>query len=265
MNKIEVVNDNLEKINVSKSINIEYYKKECAFAISEIKIFVKESTDLDIIINLKDSSKINFNINLCEYVNLNLNIICEGNKGKVQYKYNLCDNSICNVKKICNVNGIKEMVIVNLDGINSSINYNFKTMSKEKETYDYHIFHNNISTKSIIKNNGVSNIGDIIYQVSSFIPKDITGCTAIQNNRIINLNDNNCEILPNLYIDCDSVEAEHSALIGKFSDEEMFYIMSRGITMDLALKLLIRGFLTSDINDKKIIGYIDKKILKSWR
>ena len=92
------------------------------------------------------------------------------------------------------------------------------------------------ASASNIKNNGVCiERGNIIYQVSSFVPKEITGCIVNQNNRIINLTDNKCEIKPNLYIDSFDVEASHSALIGKFSDEEMFYIQSRGIDYNNAL------------------------------
>jgi Fe-S cluster assembly protein SufD len=97
------------------------------------------------------------------------------------------------------------------------------------------------------------------------VPKEITGCIVNQNNRIINLTNNKCEIKPNLYIDSYDVEASKSALIGKFSDEEMFYIQSRGIDYNNALKLLITGFLTSDIKNKKIISNINKNIIKYWR
>jgi Fe-S cluster assembly protein SufD len=93
----------------------------------------------------------------------------------------------------------------------------------------------------------------------------INGCVANQHNRIINLTNNTCEIKPNLYIDSFDIEAAHSALIGKFSDEEMFYIQSRGIDYNNALKLLVNGFLTSDINNKKIINDINKCIDKFWR
>ena len=41
--------------------------------------------------------------------------------------------------------------------------------------------------------------------------------------------------------------------------------MSRGIDYNTALKLLITGFLTSDINNKKIINKINKNIEKYWR
>lgn len=266
MNKIKVVNDNLEKANVSKHIGVEYYRKECLFAINDLKINVTKDSDLDIEIDLKEDSKLNFNINLNNNVKLNLNINTIGKTGKIQYKYTLNENSICNINKFQNIDSIKEMIIVNLNGINADFEYNFKTIASNKETYDYHIFHNYNNTVSNIKNNGVCiSGGNIIYQVSSFVPKEITGCIVNQNNRIINLTNNKCEIKPNLYIDSYDVEASHSALIGKFSDEEMFYIQSRGIDYTNALKLLITGFLTSDINNKKIINNINKNINKYWR
>lgn len=266
MNKIKVVNDNVEKVNVSKYVQVEYYKKECLFAINDLKINIIKDSDLDIEIDLMEDSKLNFDITIEKGVKLNLNILTHGKAGKIQYKYTLYENSLCNVTKFQNVNNIKEMIIVNLNGIGADIEYNFKTISNNKETYDYHVFHNFKNTISNIKNNGVCiNDGKIIYQVSSFVPKEITGCIVNQNNRIINLTDNKCEIKPNLYIDTFDVEASHSALIGKFSDEEMFYIQSRGIDYNNTLKLLITGFLTSDIHNKKIINYINKNIEKYWR
>ena len=48
MNKIKVVNDNLEVANVSKYIEVEYYRKECLFAINDLKINVTKDSDLDI-------------------------------------------------------------------------------------------------------------------------------------------------------------------------------------------------------------------------
>ena len=266
MNKIKVVNDNLELANVNKNIQVEYYRKECLFAINDLKINVCKSADLDIEIDLKEDSKLNFNINIEKDAKLNLNILTKGKIGKIQYKYTLDENSLCNVFKFQYIDSIKEMIIVNLNKEHAEFNYNFKTITNNKETYDYHIFHNYKNTISNIKNNGVCiNNGKSIYQVSSFVPKDVIGCIVNQNNRIINLTDNESKIKPNLYIDSFDVEASHSALIGKFSDEEMFYLLSRGIDYNTALKLLITGFLTSDIKNNKIIKTIIKNIEKYWR
>ena len=266
MNKIKVVNDNLVLANVNNNIKVEYYKKECLFAINDLKININKDSALDIEIDLKEDSKLNFDINIDDNVKLDLNVFTKGKIGKIQYKYTINENGLCRVNKIQNINSIKEMIIVNLNGINADIEYNLKTISINKETYDYHIFHNFNNTISNIKNNGVCiKEGNIIYQVSSFVPKELKECIVNQNNRIINLTDNKCEIKPNLYIDSYDVEASHSALIGKFSDEEMFYIQSRGIDYESALKLLITGFLTSDIDNKKIVNKIIKNIDKYWR
>ena len=266
MNKIKVVDDSLELANINNNIKIEYYEKESLFGINEIKLVVEKSCDLDIEIKLKDKTKLSFSINVLADVKLNLNILTIGNSGKVKYTYNLYNNSNINVFKFQNIDSIKESVTINLNEENSKIDYNFKTIGNNKETYDYNIFHKANNSISNIKNNGVCiEDGIIVYQVSSFVPKNIIGCLVNQNNRIINLTNNKCEIMPNLYIDSSDVSASHSALIGKFSDEEMFYIQSRGIDYESAIKILISGFLTSDINDKKTLKEINKNINKYWR
>ena len=266
MNKIKIVNDNLEKVNVSKNIQIDYYEKECLFAITELKIKIEKNSDLQIDINFKENSKLNLNIILGPNVDLNLNVLTTGKIGKIKYKYTIEENSTCNVVKFQDIKTIKEMINVNLIGESSKFRYNFKTIAVDKQTYDYYIFHDAKNTSSDIQNNGVCiNEGKIIYQVSSFVPKNISECFVNQNNKIINLSGMKSEIKPNLYIDCNDVEASHSAFIGKFSDEEMFYMQSRGIDYNTSLKLLIIGFLKSKITNKKILNLINKKIDKYWR
>lgn len=265
MNKIKIDKDKFYS-NITKKIDTEYIKNEGLFSINELKLNIKKDVKLDLQLNIKADTKLNIKINVEKDVKFNFNIYVEGESGKIQYKYVLNENSSCNVLKYQNTDTIKEMISVELNGEKANINYNFKTIGNNKETYDYYIYHNYKNTISNIKNNGVSiKNGNITYQVSTFIPKDKTECIANQNNRIINLTNNKCEIKPNLYIDCDDVEASHSALIGKFSDEEMFYMQSRGIDYENALKLLITGFLSSDITDKNMLNKINKNIKKYWR
>ena len=265
MNKIKIDKDKFYS-NITKKIDAEYIKNEGLFSINELKLVIKKDVKLDLQLNIKADTKLNIKINIEKDAKFDFNIYVEGISGKIQYKYILNENSSCNVLKYQNTDTIKEMISVELNGEKANINYNFKTIGNNKEAYDYYIYHNYKNTISNIKNNGVSiKNGNITYQVSTFIPKDKTECIANQNNRIINLTNNKCEIKPNLYIDCDDVEASHSALIGKFSDEEMFYMQSRGIDYENALKLLITGFLSSDITDKNILNKINKNIKKYWR
>ena len=266
MNKIRIIDDNIEKLSINKNIKVEYHDKKSIFEISELKILVENSSTLEIEINIKNETKLNFNIIALKDVKLNLSIFTKGDTGKIKYTYELFENSVIDVLKFQNVKSIKEFICIKLKEKNSKITYNFRTISNEKEAYDYNIMHEAKDTISNVKNSGVCiGNGAIIYQVSSFVPKNINGCIANQNNRIINLTNNKCEILPNLYIDNSNVSASHSALIGKFSDDEVFYMQSRGLDYDTTIKLLILGFLTSDIGNNKMIKEIKKEVKKYWR
>ena len=53
------------------------------------------------------------------------------------------------------------------------------------------------------------------------------------------MTENKCIIKPNLFIDEEDVVANHSALIGTFSSDEIFYLMSRGISKEESFNLLL--------------------------
>jgi Fe-S cluster assembly protein SufD len=48
--------------------------------------------------------------------------------------------------------------------------------------------------------------------------------------------------LPNLEIEADDVRCSHGATVGQLDDEELFYLMSRGLTREAAERLVIFGF-----------------------
>jgi len=48
---------------------------------------------------------------------------------------------------------------------------------------------------------------------------------------------------PRLEIENNDVKASHSATVGKIDDEQLFYLISRGISLEEARKLIINGFL----------------------
>ena len=158
-----------------------------------------------------------------------------------------------------------DVLITNLNEEYSKFNYNFKSISKSKENYDLVINHNSKNTDSFIKNNIVNvEDGKTTIQVSSYVDNGNIGCNVDQSNRIINLTDNKCEIRPNLYIDEYDCNANHSALIGGFSKQELFYLQSRGLSINDANRLLINGFLLSDFDNVKMIKEIKNNINKYW-
>ena len=262
MNKI--VLDDLKIVDSFVDDSITYYLVDNEFlGIKVLNINVLKSCDLDLQYRFIDS-KLEVCINVSSDILLNINEIVSGNNCKFKTKYSIDSNSSVNVFKFNNIDSIKEHFICNLNGVNASINYNLKTISINPESYDFLIYHNFKNTNSCINTNGVSiKDGSILFNVSSFIPRDVIGCVASQDNKIINLNDNYSIIKPNLYIDCDDVVANHSAWVGSFSQNDLFYLQSRGIKRDEAAKLLLIGFLTNNLSSH-LCDYVKNIIDSYW-
>ena len=58
-----------------------------------------------------------------------------------------------------------------------------------------------------------------------------------------------CLAEPILLIDYYDVKAYHGATIGKISDDDLFYLMSRGLSKEEAFMLIINGILTPFVKD----------------
>lgn len=222
-------------------------------------IVVNDNTEL-IITNSNLTCRMELNIIIEEDKNVKINIVNKGNDYNIKYNYTLNKNSNLEINKFNYVNDIKEDININLNGEKAYIDYNFKTISNGTENYNMNIYHNYKNTNSNITNNGVNNKGFINFIVSCYIKQGIKGCVSNQNNRIINLCDNTCMIRPNLFIDEFDVIANHSALIGTFSKDEIFYLESRGISYNDSIKLLTKGFLLSKIDNKEVYEEINKVI-----
>jgi Fe-S cluster assembly protein SufD len=262
MNKIIVNGDKIiDSIDTSLQINIK--EKQDTFDITKIEIEVLKNTDLMIEYNNNEITKLDINIKINKNIEFKLyELRCE-NEIKVQYKYNLEEFSNVLVNKFYDCNKVRELVLINLNGMNSEINYNFNSISKEKQKIDLVVYHNNVNTISNVTNKAVNILdGSTTFNITGIVYNKINDCIINQNNRIINLNEKKCTINPILLIDENDVEANHSALIGKFSDKELFYLMSRGINKEQALNLLIKGFLAIDIKNKE---KVEKIIDKYWR
>lgn len=267
MNKIKIVNGEIVICDITDAIRVSLCEEINLLSVNNLTIDIVNDSDIEIFFEGTKETKFNIELNISKNINVNMFEIRTGEKTKIQYIYNIDENSTLNISKFYNMESIKEADIIELNGINSKINYNLKTISKDKEKYDIYVNHNCKNTESNISNNGVNILnGTLIFNVTSSVPNNITDCTVNQNNHIISLNENKCQINPNLLIGENDVTANHSALIGKFSDEELFYLMSRGISEKEAYNLLIKGLLLNGLNtSEENIKLINNIIDKYWR
>ncbi|HYW13330.1 MAG TPA: Fe-S cluster assembly protein SufD [Longimicrobium sp.] len=66
---------------------------------------------------------------------------------------------------------------------------------------------------------------------------------AYQTNRNLILSDGaRADSLPNLEIQADDVRCSHAATVGQLDEEEVFYLLSRGIPKSEAVRLVVFGF-----------------------
>jgi Fe-S cluster assembly protein SufD len=64
--------------------------------------------------------------------------------------------------------------------------------------------------------------------------------------------------LPNLEIEADDVRCSHAATVGQLDDEELFYIMSRGIPRQEAERLVVFGFFGEVLDRLPLPGVVEE-------
>ncbi len=85
------------------------------------------------------------------------------------------------------------------------------------------------------------------------------GTDAYQTNRNLLLSpESRADSLPNLEIEADDVKCSHGATVGQLDDEAKFYLMSRGLSLIQAERLVVLGFLGEVLAKLPLDGVVDK-------
>ncbi|MEJ2870246.1 Fe-S cluster assembly protein SufD [Actinomycetospora sp. OC33-EN08] len=97
-------------------------------------------------------------------------------------------------------------------------------------------------------------IGDVL------IRKEAEATETYELNRNLLLTDNaRADSVPNLEIETgEIVSAGHASATGRFDDEQLFYLMARGIPEDQARRLVVRGFFGEVINKVRVPALRDR-------
>ena len=157
-------------------------------------------------------------------------------------------------------------VNIQLNARGANIRYYYSHINYDNHKVVINIYHNECDTVSNIYNHGV-NVYDkkLDFLVNGIIKKDMDGSVCNQENQIINIRNGKSTICPNLLIDNFDTSSRHSAFIGKFDLDKIFYLKSRGLSETLAYQLLLKGFLVQgDKNEESLleIGDFLSKIYK---
>jgi Fe-S cluster assembly protein SufD len=98
-----------------------------------------------------------------------------------------------------------------------------------------------------------------VFNGKIFVRKDSQLIDAFQENRNLLLSpDATVFTKPQLEIFADDVKCSHGATIGQLSEEELFYLMSRGLAQEESTQLLTYGFALEVIENLPIQSLRDQ-------
>jgi Fe-S cluster assembly protein SufD len=88
-----------------------------------------------------------------------------------------------------------------------------------------------------------------VFNGKIFVRENASGTDGFQSNKNLLLsNDARVDTKPQLEIFNDDVKCAHGATVGQLEEEELFYLLSRGISENLARNLLTYGFAEEIVN-----------------
>ena len=187
----------------------------------DLQLNLSRNINSNIVLFSKNKSNINLNVIINENANLKIDIISMNNQTSDSYNFDLV-------------------------GEYSSVEVNVLSLAKNaKKDFIFHVNHLAPETKSSISNYGISfENGKNNFKVNGIIKPNMKNSDVRQITKGLILDPTGeCLAEPILLIDYYDVKAYHGATIGKINDDDLFYLMSRGLTKEEAFMLIINGLI----------------------
>lgn len=218
-------------------------------------LFLNIHKDIKIIFNIKDHAHAKYSF----FQENASNMFIKGNVGKGS-------ELICYFADF--VKGdIKLETDIHLVGEEARCIWNLASLTKDndKKEFDVSIYHDMKKTYCEINNYGVArDSSKLLFSGICKIENGSHESVAHQNSKIMVFDENSDAIAkPILKIDDNDIEASHAAVVGKISDDHMFYMTSRGLSLKEARELITYGYLKpilNGFNDDELQNHINSLI-----
>lgn len=261
---IEDKNVSLNDLHLDKDITltiIHDIDKDC-----NIELVLNENINAKILeifyLNNRDDVVVNKEIIISNNSSLDITTI-ETSNAKIKAKVNINTTlgekaTIKNNKLALYLNEITESEKVLLSGKKAKYdNFNVLINTLDlKQNNDLLVVHENEDTESIMRNFGIAK-GNAILNINTngIVKQGAKRSNVSQKSKGILL-DINSTISANPWLQIDEFDclASHGAGIGAISEEELYYLMSRGLTRAESERIIIDGFVSpiyEKINNEK--------------
>ena len=156
-------------------------------------------------------------------------------------------------------NKMDDTIILNQQNkSNLSFNYSFISYDKCKIDFQSNLTSDDNETKIKVAAVTLDKGSAIISSTANTLPK-IKNNNLIESIKVLVLNNEESRCIPNLLVASNEIEVNHAATISNIDKDYLFYLNSKGISINSAIDLIKTGYLLSnlEINEK-----INKQIRK---
>ncbi len=140
-----------------------------------------------------------------------------------------------------------------LNGENAKTEYTGITFAGEGQELDtgFKVVHNAKNTSSVVNSKSISKSGgSCTYRSIVDITKKAKNAKCAVSCESLMLDDiSRSDTIPTNHVRNKEVEISHEAKIGKISDKEIFYLMTRGMSEEEAKAMIVRGFASPISNE----------------
>lgn len=242
-----------------------------------IDILIKENANFKIFLLSYNSRKTKINLNVEIEANALLklysNFIPKNKTSlKVKREFNLAYKSSLILLNNITYNGSFDLIDeVNLNQELANLDIDLLNIGSNLDmiNVDQYVNHNAKRTYSQINNWLISDkASKLNYSVNGTINrgKELSNCNQLNKGIILSKN-GEIKVEPKLFIDEYNVKASHGAAIGQIDEDQLFYLLSRGLSELQAKNLIISGYINPFINkiknkrlEKQLITKINRLI-----
>jgi Fe-S cluster assembly protein SufD len=140
---------------------------------------------------------------------------------------------------------------------NSSITLGRKNQLFDQRTMQQHLSRNGKSTLTF--KNALLDKSKSVFSGLIKVENDAQNTNAYQTNRNLLLSDNaEADSMPGLEILANEVKCSHGATTSKIDEQELFYLLSRGISRSVAERLIVLGFFEEVIEKINLDSHLEE-------
>ncbi len=268
------VTDNTLSIKINKNganplINVDTHRN--------INIYIDSNISSDCILRIDSSlNESNIKVNLASNSHLRLNFL------RLYSNENIKTYVEVSVEGDAKFEGIvgefapsnaSYDVLINLEKPGSEGYFRLATIAQGNEDKNIKVNIVNKINNTIGKMDNYGVVKDeakLLIEGIGTIKKGAYGSSSNQNNRIIIFDEtSNANANPYLFIDEYDVKASHACSVGQIDENQIYYLMSRGLSKDLSRRYIALGYLTpileyfnSEELKDEVIDVLSKKVEK---